>query len=329
MKFTVPTVPKIEFIPLREWQETRAAGVVMTRSAWETAQPFLDLDPVWHANILEATLPAWNELLKTFRGEVVYAVGGGLAVDAAKWIASQKRLSLVCIPTALSADAFLTSSSGVRESGCVHYIETKPPDLLLVDLAFLSGAPPDIRAAGICDVVSIATGSWDWRFAETCGQNPPGMAYEPAADRLAHAILEAAYDCAPAAGRGDPRGLKALLDCLIMEVVLCNTLGHSRPEEGSEHYFAYAVENRIKKGLSHGSLVGPGILRLAALQGQKVDRLEKALHDCQVPLDTIPHIIAEEVMRSLPAYARRHNLPFGIAHTLINGQFIRSTREGE
>ncbi len=327
MKFTIPTIPKVEFIPLRELHETREAGVVMTQSAWDTAQPFLALKPVWQANVIEASLPAWNELLESFRGEVVYSVGGGLAVDAAKWIASQKRLPLVSIPTALSVDAFLTSTSGVRGSGCVRYIETKPPDLLLVDLVFLSGAPSEIRAAGICDVLSITTGSWDWRFAETYGQNPPGMAYDPAADRLAHAILESAYDCAQAAGRGDPQGLKALLDCLLMEVVLCNTLGHSRPEEGSEHYFAYAVENRLEKGFSHGSLVGPGILQVAALQEQKTDRLKKALHDCRVPLDTIPPIIIEEVMRSLPAYARRHNLPFGIAHTLIEGQFVRPMKD--
>ncbi|MFQ5435295.1 MAG: hypothetical protein ACE5FD_10510 [Anaerolineae bacterium] len=42
----------------------------------------------------------------------------------------------------------------------------------------------------------------------------------------------------------------------FMEVQLCNQIGHARPEEGSEHYFAYAVENVMGKGLPHGDLVG-------------------------------------------------------------------------
>ena len=65
----------------------------------------------------------------------------------------------------------------------------------------LAAAPEPIRAAGICDVLSIATGSWDWRFAEEQGLNPPGMGYLPWVDLAAQAILNGALDCAEAAGR--------------------------------------------------------------------------------------------------------------------------------
>jgi glycerol-1-phosphate dehydrogenase [NAD(P)+] len=128
--------------------------------------------------------------------------------------------------------------------------------------------------------------------------------------------LSGVLDCAEAAGRGEREGLKTLFDCLAMEVQLCNQVGHARPEEGSEHYFAYAVENEMGHGLPHGDLVGPGILLMAHLQGQDTSRLEKALNACNIPLNNIPQAMVDRTLKILPDYCRRHTLAFGIAHTL-------------
>jgi glycerol-1-phosphate dehydrogenase [NAD(P)+] len=279
----------------------------------------LRLPIAWRGEPREATQAHWEHLAEGFQGEVVYAVGGGLAADAAKYLAAQRELPLTCLPTALSVDAFFTWASGVRQEGCVRYLETKPPDLLVVDFEILRAAPAAIRAAGICDLLSIATGSWDWRFAAERDMNPPGMEYAPHVDQVAAAILQGAYDCAAAAGQGDPDGLKQLLDCLALEVQLCNQIGHSRPEEGSEHYFAYAVENQVGAGLTHGELVGPGILLMAERQGQDVAQLRRALEACHVPLGRIPQAAMTSTLSALPEYVRRHGLPYGIAHELSAG----------
>jgi glycerol-1-phosphate dehydrogenase [NAD(P)+] len=213
-------------------------------------------------------------------------------------------------------DAFLTWASGVRHDGCVQYLETKVPERLIIDMAVLAAAPKAIRAAGICDVLSIATGLWDWELAAEKGQNPEGMELIPWVADAAQAILDGALECAEAAGMGDDEGLKQLLDCLALEVQLCNQIGHSRPEEGSEHYFAYSVENLVGKGLPHGDLVGPGIILMAAYQEQDVDLLEAALQACHIPLDQIPEDIIGATIQNLPAYVRKHDLPYGIAHEL-------------
>jgi glycerol-1-phosphate dehydrogenase [NAD(P)+] len=294
-------------------------ALVTGEPAWEAVADRLRLPVVWRAEPREATLDHWEALSADLQGEVVYAVGGGLAADMGKYVAARSGLPLICVPTALSVDAFLTWASGVRQGGCVVYVETKPPDRLVIDWAVLRVAPPSIRAAAICDVLAIATGSWDWRFAEAKGRNPPEMAYVPWVDRAAAAILQGALDCAEAAGCGDQDGLKGLLDCLVMEVQLCNQIGHSRPEEGSEHYFAYAVENEMGKGLPHGDLVGPGILVMAERQGQEVVPLRRALEACHIPLESIPKGVVESTLRALPEYAQRHGLPYGIAHELEAG----------
>ncbi len=310
-------VPELDYRPLAEIDEQRDVALVYSHAAREAvARPLADLNVVSSVEPTTATEDEWRRLATACVGEVVYSVGGGLATDAAKYIATQRGLPLVCIPTALSVDAFFTWASGVRVDGCVTYIPTKPPDRVVIDLRVIADAPPSVRAAGVGDVLSIATGSWDWRYAHERGANPDDAPYDPGADRIAAAILNEAIECAPAAGAGDEAGLRRLVDCLALEVQFCNLIGHSRPEEGSEHYFAYAAESVLGHGLPHGDLVGPGILMMASLQGQDIAPLREALVACHTPFDTIPRDIVERTLRDMPRYCREHDLPHGIAHDL-------------
>jgi len=327
-------LPKIELMPFSEVDEKRPVLLVTSSPAWNAVKGYLGgLNIVASIEVTEASKTHWDNLKSSIgashslpsgqtcsavdqKSEVVYAVGGGLSVDAAKYLALNFGLPLTCLPTVLSADAFLTAASGIRRDGCVIYIETKPPETLILDLEVIGAAPASIRAAGITDVMSIATGAWDWQFAHEQDKNPPGMEFIPWEYEIAQSILKGVLDCAEAAGAGDHDGLKTLFDCLALEVQLCNQIGHARPEEGSEHYFAYAVENEIGHGLPHGDLVGPGILLIAERQGQQIEPLQRALSACNVPLNHISPAIVQHTLEGLPAYCIKHNLPFGIAHTL-------------
>lgn len=204
----------------------------------------------------------------------------------------------------------------MRIDGCVCYIPTKVTDRLVIDFQVLAAAPPHIRAAGLCDVLSIATGNWDWKFAEERGKNGAGMRYVPYVVKMADAILDGVIECAPAAGRGDPAGLKQLLDCICLQAELCNQIGHARPEEDSEHYFAYAIDNLVGSGKPHADLVCPGILIMADLQGQNVHRLKQAITAGNIPLDTLPLPLIQTTLYSLADYSRKHALAYGIAHEL-------------
>jgi len=327
-------LPKVDLLPFSEIEEKRPVLLVTSSPAWNAVKGQLHINIAATLEVTEATTENWDNLqllITNHQLEVVYSVGGGLTADAAKYIAVKLNLPLVVLPTALSVDAFLTAASGVRRAsplpelgegpgvmadGCVYYIETKPPENLILDLDVISAAPEPIRAAGITDVLSIATGSWDWKFAHERGKNPASMEFIPWVYDNAQSILNGVLDCAEAAGRGDRDGLKTLFDCLALEVQLCNQVGHARPEEGSEHYFAYAVENEMGHGLPHGDLVGPGILLFARLQGQDTARLEKALRACHIPLNNIPQEMTDRTLKVLPEYCARHNLSFGLAHTL-------------
>jgi len=312
------SVPDIKITQFKQITEKRKVSVVTTEPAWSAVKNNLNVPIVNEIDVKKATTKYWDSLLHQINGEVVYAVGGGLAVDAAKYLAVKKGLPLICLPTALSVDAITAWSSAIRVDGCVNYMPTKPPDLMIVDFDIIGNAPAGIRAAAICDLLSIATGSWDWKFAEKKNENGSEMAYIEYVDSIAQNILSGTLECAMAAGAGQAEGLKQLLDCIFLETQLLNQIGHARPEEGSEHYFAYAVENKVGEGKSHASLVCPGILIMAALQGQNINPLKQAMKQCHIPLDTIDYQIISETLEELPVYARKHNLPFGISHVLTD-----------
>lgn len=315
-----PNLPYVNLMPFSEIEEKRSVLLVTSMPAWNAVKDSLHgLNIGGTVEVTEANTNHWDDLRSSIanrRFEIVYAVGGGLVADAAKYLSAKLGIPLVVCPTALSVDAFITAASGIRRDGCVFYIETKVPENLILDLGVIAKAPATIRAAGITDVMSIATGSWDWKFAHEQGKNPPGMEFIPWVYDNAQSILSGVLDCAEAAGRGDREGLKTLYHCLAMEVQLCNQVGHARPEEGSEHYFAYAAENHTGHGLPHGDLVGPGIMIMSGLQGQDTGRLEAALKACHIPLDRIPQEIVNRTLVELPAYCERHELAFGLAHTL-------------
>jgi len=316
----IPNLPQTHLIPFSEINEKRNVLLVTSAPAWNAVKDSLrGLNVTAPLEVTEATTAHWDTLqasIENQKSDIVYSVGGGLTADAAKYTAHKLGLPLTVLPTALSVDAFITAASGIRRDGCVYYIETKVPENLILDLNIIATAPLHIRAAGITDVMSIATGSWDWKFAHEQGKNPPGMEFIPWVYENAQSILNGVLDCAEAAGRGDQFGLKTLYDCLALEVQLCNQVGHARPEEGSEHYFAYCAENFTGHGWPHGDLVGPGILLISRLQGQVAARYESALKACHVPLDRIPAEVTDQTLKSLPSYCQKHGLAFGLAHTL-------------
>jgi glycerol-1-phosphate dehydrogenase [NAD(P)+] len=315
-------VPETVYVPIHEWQEDDTLIVIKNEASWQAIDPDrLDWDIGVLIDATNATEAMYERVLAQAQdmGDAVYAVGGGVVVDIAKYVAHELDLPLISVPTALSVDAFWTWSSGKRKNGVVRYVPTTPPEIVLVDFDIIGQAPSHVRSAGIIDVLSIATACADWEMAERKGKNSPDQAYDRYVARNAQAILQNALDLAPAAGQGDIAGLRALVDSLVMEVQLCNLAFHARAEEGSEHYFAYCAEwvdekNGLTSGLrTHGDYVGPGIVLMAEKHGLNAAGLERALNDAGVPMNSLPAALISETLNELANYVRKHNLPYGIA----------------
>ena len=324
-------LPNIVSCAFADISEKRDAIILTTEPAW-SAVSGIAIAPKQLIHVKGNTEVDMGALAEVCEGEVVYGIGGGLAIDTAKYVAGKKGLPLIALPTILSTDAFLTDATGVRENGCVRYLASKAPDTVIIDMDILCNAPPAMRASGAADVLSIATAMWDWQEAEKMGENPPGQQITPQTIDIGSTLLQTLFDNAREIGQGTPTGLKLLLDLLCMEVQLCYLCGHSRVEEGSEHYFVYAIENHLTstKGAGtgnaggeggtvlHGELVGLGILLMSALQSQPWVQYRHALECLQInyrpPAVSTDAII--EVLINLSDYVAEHQLPYTIATTL-------------
>lgn len=314
-------LPSIMTRAFADIKERREAVVLTTEPAWEAVKG-IDINPHQLIYVVGNTKTSMAAVAEACTGEVVYGVGGGLAIDTAKYVASVNELPLIAIPTILSTDAFLTDATGVRENGCVQYLPTKTPNTVIVDMDMLGNAPAAMRASGAADVLSIATALWDWQEAEKMGENPSDQQITPQAVAMAETLLQTLLENAREIGNGTPKGLKLLLDLLCMEVQLCNLCGHSRVEEGSEHYFTYALEKHLTSAnsgdLLHGELVGLGILLMAALQSQPWMQYRHALECLQInyrPSAIAPEAIADTLI-NLSEYVAEHKLPYTVATTL-------------
>lgn len=212
---------------------------------------------------------------------VVWGIGGGSALDHAKYTAWRLGLPLVLMPTILSVDAGYTRAVGVREGGRVRYVGDARPERLLIDFDVLRRAPALLNRAGAGDILSIFTALWDWRAAgEALGE-----AYDARVAAQSQALLDRLYGGAAELCAQTDGGLGLLSELYVGEVVLCEQVGNSRPEEGSEHYLAYALEAHSGLHYVHGQLIGMCVVIAGLWQGQDLERVLRFLRalelDCR------------------------------------------------
>jgi glycerol-1-phosphate dehydrogenase [NAD(P)+] len=315
---TIWTLPRIEIREISSVKEERPTALLTGRKSWDAVGSMLDLPLVVQAEPHTAERGFLESLADGLppQVEVVYGVGGGLACDVAKFIGRRRGLPVTLIPTALSVDGFFTPIVAVREAGTVGYETTGAADRIIIDWEVIRSAPFNLRGTGIVEILSIVTGLLDWRYATERNKNTPETRFQPWAASLAAGIAQQAFKIAKDVGDGKVEALRQLLDLICLEVQLTNQLGHTRPQEGSEQYFAYAIEPRVarNRGVPYADLVGPGILISAALHGQDINPLRATLASAGIRLGELsPNNIYETLMR-LPQYVKMHNLPYSILH---------------
>jgi len=312
---TINHLPKIEWIDLKKFEDSRNAVLFTSPSAEKECGAYLrGINFTGKIYIQTADKASVERLTKEqISADVGYAIGGGRVIDVARFLAHKWKLEIVCIPTIISSDAFLVDCTGLRENGCVTYIPSKKADRILLDWELLKKTPLKYHLSGCADVLSIYTGVYDWEYANKQGMANPKELYSPAVAITAKGILEGLFSEAEEIRRGTRKGLETIITCLGMEVELCNFYGNSRPEEGGEHFFAYCIENRTKHFL-HGEIVSLGVLITAFLQNSDWQKVKEFLD--RVNLDYKPNVINKQIvhdtLQQMKNYVKKHKLPYSI-----------------
>ena len=209
--------------------------------------------------------------------DCVIGIGGGMAIDTAKYISWKCKKKLVSIPTILSVDAFTTPAAGVRVDHEVEYVGNSSPDPLIIDYDVLKTAPKKLNIAGVGDLLSIHTASFDWNYAHSKGKSE--YAFKESAINAGKKILDYIYDNIGNIKENNNNGLRAIVEAYISLNTICLPLGHFRIEEGSEHYLFYELEERLKRPFIHGEIIGLGIYIMSRLQKNNSNFITKIMDD--------------------------------------------------
>jgi len=194
---------------------------------------------------------------------VIVGFGGGTALDTAKFLAWRLDRPLVQIPTITSVDAGFTDAIGIRDAGRVRYVGRIVPRIVAIDLPLIRSAPARLNRAGIGDVLSCHTGLFDWRLAAEAGHGHP---WDPRLAAFGAALLDELEQAVDDIAAVTDTGVRFLADAYRRIGAACAAAGHSRFEEGSEHFWAYAYEHATGAHPVHGEIIAFAVCALATVQ---------------------------------------------------------------
>lgn len=244
-------------------------------------------------------------------------IGGGRAVDAAKYFAWRRGTRLVTVPTALSVDAFVTPAAGVRRAHKVEYVGESSPDPLVIDYDLIRTAPQELNIAGVGDLLSIHTATFDWELAAGAGKSEYPFVVTDV--RTARGILSDILLQADGIRSCSDDGLRAIVEGYMRVNAICLPAGHYRVEEGSEHYLFYELEERLGRAFVHGQIVGLGVYLMSRLQENDPEMVTRFMDHVGLPYHpaglAIDRAVLETSLRSLAGYVARRR---DFWYTVIN-----------
>ncbi len=242
----------------------------------------------------------------------IVGLGGGLTVDAAKYVAWRRGVPVILAPSIVSVDAPVTNTIAVRRGGTVVYEGFIVAEAIVADLAIIAQAPARLNRAGVGDLLSIHTGRFDWALGTKAGT----IAFNEAIDAAAARALDQTYALADEIAATTDHALASILRLYAAVNTLLLKVGHAGPEEGSEHYFGYHAEGVTGRSFVHGELIGLGTALMSALQDNQpgrvrtfLDRSGVAWRPTYLGLD---RMTLATILTGLPAFVRSAGLPHSI-----------------
>ncbi len=264
---------------------------------------------------LESALPG----IKPYAS--VIGLGGGQAIDAAKYFAWRLDLKLHQFPTSLSVDAMYGHRAGVRDNRAVRYAGWAIPECVYFDYGILEAAPSHINRAGIGDVFCFFTGVWDWQYANRTGKCEVRWPYDEGLAAQSLQLAEAALHGKQAIRDLTPEGIDLIIDAFKWGGASYHGAGWCpRHIEGVEHFIFYALEARTGIKFLHGQAVCLGLIAGAAMHERRAGELRQAVAD--IGVDIRPQSMGltwedvDATLLGLRSFVRDNNLPYGIAHDL-------------
>lgn len=195
------------------------------------------------------------------RVKALVAIGGGRAIDCAKYLAHLLQKPVIVVPTAISNDGFCSPFSSLLIEGQRRTMRTVLPEGIVLDTQILAACPEALLYSGVGDLFCKYTAIHDWKLAYT-------RRHEPVNDFAA----EMARNCADTFLYFAPKDfgnldyLRVLSSSLMMAGIAMEIAGNSRPASGAEHLISHAYEKIAEVASLHGLQVGVSSYLMSILQ---------------------------------------------------------------
>ena len=249
----------------------------------------------------------------------IVALGGGVACDTGKYLAWKWKKPLILVPSIISVDAFLSKEVGVRVESSVSYMGTVEAKQVIIDYDLIRSAPNYLNYAGVGDVISCASALGDWKIGRDEFNNEFNQEIFDDTQQLVNTMIAAADDIHTLS----EKGIKDMVEFLREECILCERWGNARPEEGGEHFLAYALEKVKPRQYLHGALIGLNVLIVLRLQGSdavfSVEQVKNFLDKVGVTYSPNALDIDPEDFRSALEYVQEYIA----SNKLFNGLWSR------
>lgn len=249
--------------------------------------------------------------------EVVLAMGGGLAIDAGKWIAERLGKKIHSVPTVLSVNAAFCYKSAMRVHNIVTYMGRIFPEAIYIDFDIIQSAPKHLNISGAADLMSCLTGSYDWKLNSMVTKS--------------HKFSQEIYDGAQyLVGMLSENidNIKEVNDdgvyfmCEAFRWVAENSanMNHTMWESASEHACFDNMERVCEKGFLHGQIIGLTVYFMSLFQDNQHERALMMLKRLGIDVTLQGLGITEEQLRTCLLTLREFTEKEGLRYTIINAK---------
>jgi len=256
---------------------------------------------------------AVEERIKNWKPRIIFAVGGGTKIDAAKLSSARQHVPFISVPTTVSHDGIAGPFASIKGFDKPYSVLAQAPLAIIADTEVIAQAPWRSVISGCGDVISKFTAVKDWQLAHKEKNEYYGEYAASLALMSAKLVIQNAKQIHPA----NEEGLRVLLEALISCGVAMSIAGSSRPCSGSEHLFSHALDMIDSSHAMHGEQCGVGAIMMSYLHGANWKRIRETLKQINAPTTAAElHIKDEDVIKALMMAATIRPERYTILHKL-------------
>lgn len=232
--------------------------------------------------------------------DVLIALGSGTIHDITRYVAYNKDIPFISVPTAASVDGFVSTVAAMTWRGYKKTFTAVSPIYVVADTDIFKEAPYRLTASGVSDLIGKYTALIDWKISSI-------VIGEYICNKVCNMEIDAVNklcECVDDLVLGKSEAYEQLMYALILSGLAMQIIGNSRPASGSEHHMSHLWEMEvINKHLDayHGEKVSVGLI----LVMEEYKKIKKSIENgrCRVKkYYGLEEDILKEVFKSREMY---------------------------